>query len=99
MHCLLDPQALEILERRFSEDALHAARERPLARTGRPCCLLQRKSTFETRTRPALEAMHDGIGVNQMIDERVRRLRRPRVDDQIVRGQGCELWADASNQP
>src|SRR5512143_842722 len=53
----------------------------------------------QRRARPDLEALDDGVGVHQMIGQRIGRLRRPRIDDEVFRGERSQLRTDASHEP
>ena len=49
--------------------------------------VVQREPAREVRVRPCLEALHQRIGVHQMVRQRVGRLRRPGIDDEVLRRQ------------
>src|SRR5579864_6850797 len=54
---------------------------------------------LESGARPAFKALNNWVGVDQVIAQRVNRLRRSGVGNEVLRGEGSELWAGPSNDP
>jgi len=48
---------------------------------------------------PIFESLDQGIGVDQVIRQRVGGLRWPRVNDEVLRGQGSEFRANSPDDP
>ena len=86
MHRTLDTQVLEVGERASAEHAVDAPRQRSLARPDCVGGLVKRETVGKVVAGPTLESLHERIGVREMIADRVNRLRRSRINDQVTRG-------------
>ena len=95
----LDAQALKIRERRLPEHRLHPARERALAGRDGFRGVVQREPVREPRARPSFEPLHHRIVVNQVVGQRVRGLRRSRIDDQVLRRQRGKSGTELPDEP
>ena len=99
MHRAFHRQALEVRQRRFPKHVVHAARQRSLAGADGSRRLVQGKAARQPRARPRFESLHDGVGVDEMIGQRICRLRWPRIDDEISRRERGKLRTDSPHQP
>ncbi len=94
----LDPEVLNVGERRLSEDRAESALERALTRTDRASGVLERE-VGQVAPRPLLEALDERIGVGEVVRHRVRDLRGARVEHEVPRGGVRERRAPLADEP
>src|ERR1700679_649485 len=99
MYSAFNPQALKIRHWRFPEDALQAPSKRPFTCPDGSSCMVKRKATCESGTRPSFKVLYNGIGVDQVIRKCIGCLRGSGIDDEVFCCERGELRADATYQP